>query len=169
MDNLPFFFFEPFPKEVSDSAESGFNVLLPTKSEDYSVKKKTGNETEAEMKRGLEVETLMVTQIEANFLMMKHKTFLVTCIEANALLISNAEIIRTIEGDTATIISVERNRGTKDRRVEIVGSEKALSSAKLKISEAISKLKHMTLSVTDVVADILRDNPNYPKRHRNQF
>ena len=121
------------------------------------------------MKRGLEVETLMVTQIKANFFMMKHKTFLVTCIEANALLINNAEIIRTIEGDTATIISVERNRGTKDRRVEIVGSEKALSSAKLKISEAISKLKHMTLSVTDVVADILRDNPNYPKRHRNQF
>ena len=160
--------------------------------------------------RGMEVQTLLVTQIEADVLMnkkglvikaierdtateisvteckiegkrkvvirgseeaiegaklklkeainLKYDTFLVTHIEANALRINKADVIRTIQVDTSTIIDIEGSRGSTNRRVKIVGSEKSLVSAKLKIEEAISMMKHTTLLVTGAEVDILLRN-----------
>ena len=90
--------------------------------------------------------------------MMKYNTFLVTHIEANALRINKADVIRTIQVDTSTTIDIEGSGGSTYRRLKIVGSEKARISAKLKIEEAISMMKHTTLLVTVAEVDILLRN-----------
>ena len=78
------------------------------------------------------------------------ENLLLTNIEANSLVVNRAEIIKTIEMETAAKISAEARCGILDRRVRILGSEKAVKSAKLKIEEAISKMKHSTLLLKGV-------------------
>ena len=88
--------------------------------------------------------------------MMKYDTFLVTHIEANALRINKADVIRTIQVETSTIIDIEGSGGSTYRRVKIVGSEKARVSAKLKIKEAIRMMTTLLVTVAEV--DILLRN-----------
>ena len=71
--------------------------------------------------------------------------------EARLFLSNMGKIIKTIEVDTAANISFGKHVSKMDRKVEITGSEKAATSAKFKIKEALSKMKHRTLLVTGVV------------------
>ena len=65
-----------------------------------------------------------------------------TGVEVDILLRNKAQIIRIIERDTGTSISVEGNRGDRKRSVVISGSEHAVRAAELQIKDVQKKLLH---------------------------
>ena len=64
---------------------------------------------------------------------MKRRTFTVKSTEVEVLKANKARIIRTIEKDTATSITVEGGRLGGQGNVVIFGSENGVAAAELKI------------------------------------
>ena len=80
---------------------------------------------------------------------MKCENLTLTNTEARALLVNRGEIIKTIQMETGARIVVEAHSNRKDRRIQVVGFEKTVTSAKLKIKEALCKMKCKTLFLTN--------------------
>ena len=89
---------------------------------------------------------------------MKCENLTLTDTEARALLVNRGEIIKTIQMETGARIVVEAHSNRKDRRIQVVGFEKTVTSAKLKIKEALCKMKYKTLFVTNDQVDVLLAN-----------